>query len=133
MAQASAPISEGSHHPDDTVFAMAAAREGSGVRARWMELPDCGPVGKLNLKVPVYDQEIIPLKGDLTNATVATCKSYDPNLMPPKPKEMFKATLDDIGPTLGDEPEAKKEAPKKPFIWDPIIHTTWMPLKEHNH
>ena len=56
-------------------LAQAASRSGSGVRARWIELPDCvGAVGT---------DTSIPLKDDMSNAIIATCKgkragSYDP-------------------------------------------------------
>lgn len=72
------------------------------------------------------------MKFDLTNSTVATCKSYDPDLKPPKPKEFKKATLDDIGPTLGDEGPKKPKPILKPFIWDPMVKTSFV-LKDHNH
>jgi len=54
-------------------FAQAAARSGSGVRARWVELPDCA--GQLGAND-------IPLKDDLSNAIIATCKSYHPHATP---------------------------------------------------
>lgn len=49
-------------------LAQAAAAEGSGVRARWIELPDC-PYGNL----PANQ---IALRTDLSNAIIATCKSW---------------------------------------------------------
>jgi len=65
------------HPPQNVVaFAQAASRSGSGVRARWIELPDCtGQAGA---------DTTIPLKDDLSNAIIATCKgkragTYDPN------------------------------------------------------
>jgi len=65
------------HPPQNIVaFAQAASRSGSGVRARWIELPDCtGQAGA---------DTTIPLKDDLSNAIIATCKgkragTYDPN------------------------------------------------------
>ena len=90
---------------------MAAAKEGSGVRARWIELPDCGATGKLDLTVPIFDQEIIPLAKDLHNASIATCKAYRPDL---KKKEggakgdKMTATLDDMEPAAEDKSKAKK-------------------------
>ena len=48
---------------------MTAAEVGSGVRARWVELPDCNNEG------PLPEGEI-SLKDDLSNAIIATCKSY---------------------------------------------------------
>ena len=49
-------------------LAQAAAAVGSGVRARWIELPDC-PYGGLT-------SEQIALRTDLSNAIIATCKSW---------------------------------------------------------
>ena len=47
-------------------LAQAASRKQSGVRARWVELPDCvGATGTDNS---------VPLRDDLSNAVVATCK-----------------------------------------------------------
>jgi len=56
-------------------FAQAASKEGSGVRARWVELPDC---------VGTSADATVPLLDDLSNALIATCKgkkagSYNPN------------------------------------------------------
>ena len=50
-------------------FAMLAAQEGSGVRARWVELPDCNNESGL-------EAGTVALKDDLSNAIIATCKSY---------------------------------------------------------
>jgi hypothetical protein len=54
--------------------AQAASKTHSGVRARWVELPDCDNTGPL-------EAGDIALKSDLSNAIIATCKSYtyDPN------------------------------------------------------
>ena len=49
--------------------ANAAAQEGSGVRARWVELPDC----KSSQHLALPD---IALREDLSNAIIATCKSW---------------------------------------------------------
>ena len=53
----------------EQVFAMTAAKLNSGVRARWVELPDCNNEGPLN-------PGEVALKDDLSNASIATCKSY---------------------------------------------------------
>ena len=53
----------------DQIFAMTAAKLGSGVRARWVELPDCLNEGPL-------EPGEVELKSDLSNAIIATCKSY---------------------------------------------------------
>jgi hypothetical protein len=50
-------------------LAMVAAKSGSGVRARWVELPDCNNEGSLAAGE-------VALKDDLSNAVIATCKSY---------------------------------------------------------
>ena len=113
--------------------AMAAAQEGSGVRARWIELPDCGATGKLNFKIPIFDQEIIPLANDLHNASIATCKAYTPNLG--KKGDKKTVTLDDIGPTL-DGPPKDKGPPKKPLIYDEVMHISGKPaedMEKHMH
>merc|ERR1711934_1109160 len=124
----------GSHHPDDSVFALAAAREGSGVRARWIELPDCGITGKLDLTRPIFEQEIIPLDmHDLHNAAIATCKAYDPNQK--KKGDKMADTLEMIGPTLGGDGDKPK--PKvKPLIYDEVMHISGKPMENmenHNH
>ena len=49
--------------------ASAASQEGSGVRARWVELPDCASSQYLTLPM-------IALRDDLSNALIATCKSW---------------------------------------------------------
>ena len=48
---------------------MSAAQEGSGVRARWVELPDCPSAATLALPN-------IALRADLSNAIIATCKVW---------------------------------------------------------
>ena len=68
--------------------AAAAARAGSGVRARWVELPDCqdqvpfdsGDAPDVSISGKA---ENIPLLPDLSNAIIATCKgSYAPRATP---------------------------------------------------
>ena len=49
------------------VVAQRASEQGSGVRAKWVELPDCGNSLGAN---------DVPLRNDLTNAAIATCKGY---------------------------------------------------------
>lgn len=125
----------GSHHPDDSVFALAAAREGSGVRARWIELPDCGITGKLDLTRPIFDQEIVPLDmHDLHNASIATCKAYDANRK--KPGEPKADTIESIGPTLGGDGDAPPPPKKKPLIYDEVMHISGKPMENmetHSH
>ena len=60
---------------------MAAARAGSGVRAQWIELPDCS---QWLYKLDIYGKPIagaadyIPLRDDLANSIIATCKGAEP-------------------------------------------------------
>lgn len=59
--------------------AAAAAKAGSGVRARWIELPDCQDQvaydGDDSIDPAISGkQENIPLLPDLSNAIIATCK-----------------------------------------------------------
>jgi hypothetical protein len=71
---------------------MAASGSQSGVRARWVELPDCtiwcnflDVDGKANLLEPLDDQpsgDYIPLRDDLANAIIATCKGPEPGYGP---------------------------------------------------
>ena len=55
--------------------AELASREGSGVRARWVELPDCSTQRWGNYTAG--DGSFIPLKEDLSNAIIATCKHFN--------------------------------------------------------
>jgi len=61
-------IMKGDKFHYNQALAQAAARNGSGVRARWIELPDCA-YGNL-------DSSNIALRTDLSNAIIATCKSW---------------------------------------------------------
>lgn len=69
--------------------AMAAAKAGSGVRARWTELPDCQDFVTFDSGDVTFDPtlsgtaETIPLLDDLSNAIIATCKGrYVPRATP---------------------------------------------------
>merc|ERR1711937_350516 len=53
----------------ERTYAMLTAQAGSGVRARWVELPDCPNTGPL-------PSGTIVLMPDLSNAIIATCKHY---------------------------------------------------------
>ena len=68
---------------------MAAAKAGSGVRARWTELPDCfekwcnfldattgQPLATAAANQPSGDFN--PLRDDLANAAIADCKGPSP-------------------------------------------------------
>lgn len=61
----------------------------SQAQAQWVELPDC----------KTLKEGDVPLKDDLSNAILATCKGYDPNYVEPEPvepeptyEEEYKAT-----------------------------------------
>merc|ERR1711990_940261 len=65
----------------ERTYAMLTAQAGSGVRARWVELPDCPNNGPL-------PSGTIVLMPDLSNAIIATCKHYTwvaPVAPPPAP------------------------------------------------
>jgi len=112
---------------------MAAARAGSGVRAKWVELPECSKfcnfldatTGKVNLANPLPDQpagDYIPLRDDLANAIIATCKGpepgYGPNACPPA-----------TPPPAGD---GNWVANAPSTIYDPVWKTTTViPDTEH--
>ena len=53
-------------------------------QAQWVELPDC--------KAVTLDDSDIPLKDDLSNSIIATCKSYNPNAPTPPPFDPATAT-----------------------------------------
>lgn len=74
------------------ISAAAAAKAGSGVRAKWIELPDCqdhvawdDAQGKFDPSL-AGTQETIPLKADLSNAIIATCKGPHAPRMTPQPQ-----------------------------------------------
>ena len=56
--------------------ANSAAAAGSGVRAQWIELPNCQSfvVDGPTMTYDASHGEVIPLKEDLSNAIIATCK-----------------------------------------------------------
>ena len=92
-------------------LAQAAAREGSGVRARWIELPDC-PYGGL----PANQ---IALRTDLSNAIIATCKSWaGPNSVAPTPPP--PAT-----PATTPAVDVK--------VYDAVIKATGVTIPDHQH
>lgn len=104
----------------EQIFAMTAAKLGSGVRARWIELPDCNNEGPL-------EAGEVELKYDLSNAIIATCKSYGIStdrygkLTQGEPtataiEEAARATEKGIWLGLG------RDAHSKHAIYDPVIH-----------
>ena len=101
-----------------TDVAQAAAQVDSGVRHRWVELPNCDSTGPLTAGD-------VALKEDLSNAVIATCKSYtfDPNATAPQ-------TLQEQ--PLPTPPSAEYEP--KP-IYDPVMHEVDGPgaIPSHEH
>ena len=89
------------------IASTAAAQEGSGVRARWVELPDCKSAATLALPD-------IELKADLSNAIIATCK-------------VFKGIYPDPVPAV---PDTTRRTDLQ--VYDPVIHTSIIiPNEEH--
>jgi hypothetical protein len=88
-----------------------AARQGSGVRARWVELPDCSW-----RNVTPGDGSFIPLLEDLSNSIIATCKHWNwtDGGTPWTPPDRANASVGDP-------------------IYDPVInaHAIVIPTAEH--
>lgn len=123
---------EGTYNMDQSfvqVTSRAAAQAQSGVRAKWVELPDCmrwcnhldddghpnDPAGD-NQPSGLY----IPLRDDLANAIIATCKGAEPG---------YGA---DACPE--NDPEVYDESIMHPAtkIYDPVWKTvTVIPDQEH--
>jgi hypothetical protein len=72
------------------ITSNAAAQEGSGVRARWIELPDCKSAAVLTLPD-------IELKRDLSNAIIATCKVFKGIYAAPVPVAADTSRRTDLG------------------------------------
>ncbi len=114
----------------EETFAMTAARLGSGVRARWVELPDC-PAGKPNATAGEY-----ALADDLSNAIIATCKvERAAGWKAPNATYAFGDSVADLN-KLGLGPDANKGATPKtyisPAIYDPVVHVDRLiPTAEH--
>ena len=120
---------------DDSSFiqvtSQSAARAGSGVRARWVELPDCrhwcnfldAATCKPNLDTPADGQpagDYIPLRDDLANAIIATCKGPEPGCGP-------AVCIDPVAPVAGGW-----VARPLTTIYDPVWKTsTVIPNHEH--
>ena len=109
---------------------MTAARLGSGVRARWVELPDCG-AGPQDATKGQY-----ALNDDLSNAIIATCKVERPaGWVAPNATYAFGDSVGDLN-KLGLGPDANKGATPKtyidPAIYDPVVHVDYLiPTQEH--
>lgn len=109
-------------------FAQAASKEGSGVRARWVELPDC---------VGTSADATVPLLDDLSNALIATCKgkkagSYNPNDQY-TPDQTLPANMP-ADPTYGNQYAGQfwinAEPPK---IYDNVIRASNHTFEAHEH
>ena len=117
-------------HADDVllqtssaVFAQAAAKSGSGVRARWIELPDCQDHVAWDDAEGNFDPalagtaETIPLKADLSNAIIATCKG----------PHVPRTTPEDPAPVTGaNVPEERSQ------IYDPV-YKSHFDIPDHEH
>ena len=100
--------------------ANSAAQAESGVRAKWIELPNCQSfvVDGPTMTFDNSNGEVIPLKEDLSNAIIATCK----------------------GPAVAHDPQP--EQPAAPIttnipvdqsqIWDPVVKTS-LTIPDHEH
>jgi len=126
--------------PEDASFmqvtASAAAKSESGVRARWVELPNCfnkwcnflsDETGKPN-DPPSANQpsgDFNPLRDDLANAAIADCKGPSPG------------TGDELvgcprSTPAEDPPAGGWEATASKFVYDPVWKTsTLIPDIEH--
>ena len=100
--------------------AASAAQAGSGVRAKWIELPNCQSfvVDGPTMTFDTSRGEVIPLAEDLSNAIIATCKgpavAHDPQ--PPAPAQ----------PITSNIPVAQSQ------IWDPVVKTS-ITIPDHEH
>jgi hypothetical protein len=109
---------------------MAAARAGSGVRAQWIELPDCSTwLYKLDIygKPITGASEYIPLRDDLANSIIATCKGAEPVHGP-------NNNTDTSADTSGSQSTGQTtwEAKAATQIYDPVWKTaTVIPDQEH--
>jgi len=117
----------------ERTYAMLTAQEGSGVRARWVELPDCPNNGPL-------PSGTIVLMPDLSNAIIANCKHYTwtaPVAPPPAPDNAAAGDTTGDGPTAdsagaADASVNPEEDPNAgpiqepeyipPLIYDPVMH-----------
>ena len=105
------------------VVGLSAAQEGSGVRARWVELPMC------DTHLSAGD---IPLYDDLSNASIATCKGYRPHLNSTRPDPYAPHIV--LPPNLPTPIESNytTNATNTTYVYDPILKTR-EPLLDHHH
>ena len=100
--------------------AGSAAQAGSGVRAKWIELPNCQTM-VADGPIMTYDTthgEVIPLLADLSNAIIATCKG--------------PSVAHNPGPDVPPTPITTNIPVAQSQIWDPVWKTdTIIPDQEH--
>jgi len=95
----------------ESKVAAAAAKEGSGVRAKWVELPTCNR-GTLAAGE-------IALEANHENASKATCKNHDPSTPPPTPSP------EPVNPNTPVDTN-------KPLVFDPVVKTSTI-VKDSEH
>jgi hypothetical protein len=126
--------------PEDATFmqvtATAAAKTESGVRARWVELPNCfakwcnfldiatdKPYATAETDQPSGPYE--PLRDDLANAAIADCKG-------PVPASGPEVALCSRSTVVPDTPATSFTATASKFVYDPVWKTsTVIPDTEH--
>lgn len=92
-------------------------------KSKWVELPDCKST---------LTEDDVPLKDDLSNAIIATCKSYRPAAAPAEGAD------EESAPAETAEQTYQKQW-KKDFthwtagpIYDPVVKTS-QNLRDHEH
>jgi hypothetical protein len=118
---------------------MAAAKSGSGVRARWIELPDCSKwcnhldqtTGKAVSPAGTGQPagEYIPLRDDLANAIIATCKGTEPGFGPNACPAADTTAADDAAADSANQSWTAKAAST---IFDPVVKTATV-IPDHEH
>jgi hypothetical protein len=92
----------------------------TGADAKWVELPNCG-YGTL-----AGDE--VPLKDDLSNAIIATCKAYNPTATAPAPPAAEPPATATYRAQWGKDYNHWEPAP----IYDAVMYTS-KPLVDHEH
>lgn len=98
------------------------------MRARWVELPNCAP--------GTNDEE--PLAADLHNASKATCKTLEKEVMQTLSQSKTGDANDGLPPGLPEDEGARNAAYwnhyPPPYIYDPVIHApSSAALEDHHH
>lgn len=92
----------------------------TGAKAKWVELPNCS-YGTLG-------QDDVPLKDDLSNAIIATCKAYNPTATAPAPGEPGESTTQTYQKQWKNDYTHWQSGP----IYDAVMYTS-KPLVDHEH